>query len=71
MREPTFDEQVSAHMEQVGWVKWDGDEYHDFRYWKPGDRRTDRTIRAEGYVPVYCAELNGTPLGYDDSKEEK
>lgn len=39
---------VKAQSEQVGWVRWDGDEYHDFRYKAPGDE-----AMAAGYLPVF------------------
>lgn len=41
--------------EQVGWVKDDGDEYHDFRYASHVDRAPGvaDSIAREGYLPVF------------------
>jgi hypothetical protein len=47
-----------AEMEQVGWVRYDGDEYHAFIYMRPEEREghpsgsRDSTIR-EGFIPVW------------------
>lgn len=41
---------------QVGWIKFDGDEHHDFRYWIPEDRRRLDWITAQGYMPVYVPD---------------
>lgn len=38
--------------EQVGWVRFDGDEYHDFRYSSPDDKRRPASTFAD-LLPVY------------------
>lgn len=43
--------------EQVGWVLWDGDEYHGFAYYSPSEWKgplRDALLR-KGYLPVYVA----------------
>ncbi len=63
--------------EQVGWVRFDGDEYHDFRYASPEDRRLPASAFAD-QLPVWAAtgytyegwgyrnELRPTPTLVDD-----
>jgi hypothetical protein len=38
--------------ERVGWIRYDGDEYHDFRYASPEDRHNLAQIERD-YWPVY------------------
>lgn len=43
-------------LERVGWMRWDGDEFFDFRYKASGE---DRRPTPTGYMPVYvqCPEI--------------
>lgn len=49
----------SVRREQVGWIKFDGDEYHAFRYYYPGDRHRRCEIERDGYLPVYVECTDG------------
>lgn len=43
--------------EQVGWVLWDGDEYHGFIYYRSAEWKgpmRDALLR-QGYLPVWVA----------------
>lgn len=41
---------------QVGWIKFDGDEHFDFRYYRPDDRHILAQIASEGYMPVFVPD---------------
>lgn len=43
---------LPVRRERVGWVRYDGDEYHDFRYASPDDRHNLAVIERD-YLPVY------------------
>jgi hypothetical protein len=40
----------------VGWVKWDGDEFHGFIYLSPSEisRRWQRDGAPDGFIPVFA-----------------
>lgn len=44
--------------ELVGWIKDDGDEYHDFRYARPDEKRPG-IPPPQGYLPVYFIPMCG------------
>lgn len=57
-RKPPADDMV-----QVGWVKWDGDEFYDFRYVTPEetDFHVYSTLCKQGWQQVFVAKQ---PEGY-------
>lgn len=36
----------------VGWVRWDGDEFHGFVYANPSD--DESALLKQGFMPVYA-----------------
>jgi len=52
-------EGITAERVQVGWVRFDGDEFHDFRYFSPDDRHRSVIIAALNGLPVYVDRTEG------------
>lgn len=48
---------AAGDLVQVGWVRWDGDEFHDFYYSRQSDEYK-RHVWPVGFLPVFARSVD-------------